>query len=82
MCRYLAPELLRSQNNSALDKADVFALGAMLYELATGNALPTGGERYQAIRAGHLVMMPHISLKLQALIKVRAHERALLMWQT
>jgi hypothetical protein len=25
-----------------LDKADMFALGATMYELATGSALPTG----------------------------------------
>lgn len=71
--RYLAPELLNSRGSDAgLDKADMFALGATLYELATGSPLPTGGERYAAIRHGQLMMMPCVSVKLQGLIKVRA----------
>lgn len=40
---YLAPELLSGRSESGLDKADMFALGATLYELATGAPLPTGG---------------------------------------
>ncbi|KAJ9530963.1 hypothetical protein QJQ45_028750 [Haematococcus lacustris] len=40
--RYLAPELLAGKDNEAgLDKADMFALGATLYELATGSPLPS-----------------------------------------
>ena len=44
-CRYLAPELLAGKGvECGLDKADMFALGAMMYELATGNPLPTGAQ--------------------------------------
>lgn len=60
----------RDKSPIALDKADIFALGAMMYELASGIQMPSGGERYQALRRGDLVMLPHISVKLQQLIKV------------
>lgn len=40
-CRYLSPEVLNS-DYSQLEKADVFALGATMYQLATGADLPTG----------------------------------------
>ncbi|MEW5299256.1 MAG: hypothetical protein WDW38_003352 [Sanguina aurantia] len=71
--RYLSPEMLHNKSRDktpiALDKADIFALGAMMYELASGTSMPTGGERYQALRRGDLTMLPHISVKLQQLIK-------------
>ena len=40
-CRYLPLELL-NDDISCLDKADVFALGATVLELATARALPSG----------------------------------------
>ncbi len=40
-CRYIPQEILKD-DFSALDKANVFMLGASLYELATGTMLPTG----------------------------------------
>ncbi len=40
-CRYIPQEIL-NDDFSALDKANVFMLGASLYELATGTQLPTG----------------------------------------
>ncbi len=43
--RYLAPELLQGKSEAGLDRADMFALGATLYELATGSMLPTGEGR-------------------------------------
>lgn len=43
-CRYLAPELLSGRSEFGLDRADMFALGATLYELATGATLPTGAQ--------------------------------------
>lgn len=39
--RYLAPEVLRGERDN-LEKADIFALGASLYELALGKDLPSG----------------------------------------
>ena len=41
MCRYIPQEIL-NDDFSALDKANVFMLGASLYELASGAQLPTG----------------------------------------
>ena len=67
--RYLAPELLKNQL-SCLDKADMFALGATVYELAIGNGLSAEGERWVALREGKLMTLPAVSQQLQALIKV------------
>jgi len=49
--RYLPPELL-NDDFSALDRADVFSLGASIYELAIGTSLPSNGDDYQALRQG------------------------------
>ena len=46
--RYIAQEVL-NDDYGALEKADVFALGASLYELAMGNALPTGVQLHDAL---------------------------------
>ncbi|GAX73479.1 hypothetical protein CEUSTIGMA_g931.t1 [Chlamydomonas eustigma] len=67
--RYLAPELLKNLPLPCLDKADMFALGATVYELATANALPAEGERWHAIREGRLMMLPAVSQQLQSLVK-------------
>lgn len=40
-CRYIPQEVL-NDDCTALDKADIFMLGASLYELASGTQLPTG----------------------------------------
>ena len=55
--RYLAPELLKNKC-SELDKADIFALGATLYEVASGKSLPREGDRYQAFRQGNITLLP------------------------
>ena len=39
--RYIPQEIL-NDDFSALDKANIFMLGASLYELASGTQLPTG----------------------------------------
>lgn len=41
MCRYVSKEVLR-EDLRHLDKADMFALGASLYELASDKRLPKG----------------------------------------
>jgi wee1-like protein kinase len=74
--RYLALELLKAGQGSlslSLDKADMFALGATLYELATGLRLPNEGDRWQALREGRLVVLPAVSQQLQSLIRVRSN---------
>ena len=37
---------------SALDRADIFSLGASIYELALGASLPSHGAEYQSLRRG------------------------------
>lgn len=49
--RYLAPELLQD-DITQLDKADMWALGASLYEKHTGKPLPKSGTEYRRIRSG------------------------------
>lgn len=66
--RYLAPEVLRG-DVSRLDRADAFALGATLYELATGAPLPSGGATYADIREGRLRLMPAVSASFQRVVK-------------
>lgn len=53
-CRYLAKEVLRG-DLSCLPKADVFALGLVIYELATNpKTLPLQGDEWQVLRTGCL----------------------------
>lgn len=44
-----------------LRAGDIFALGATIYELALGATLPNGGEDWQRIRDGDLVMFRYDS---------------------
>ncbi|PRW60946.1 Wee1 kinase [Chlorella sorokiniana] len=67
-CRYQPPELLRGELGQ-LHKADMFALGASLLELATRTELPTGGQQYQDLRAGKLPMLPTFTQRFTAMIK-------------
>ncbi|KAI9905385.1 hypothetical protein PsorP6_014353 [Peronosclerospora sorghi] len=53
--RYLSRELLEGNRNN-LRAGDIFALGATIYELALGTTLASGGEEWQKIRDGDLVM--------------------------
>jgi wee1-like protein kinase len=49
--RYLSSEVL-NDDFSALDRADIFSLGASIYELALGASLPSHGAEYQSLRRG------------------------------
>eukprot|EP00698_Gefionella_okellyi_P010696 TRINITY_DN2787_c0_g1_i1.p1 TRINITY_DN2787_c0_g1~~TRINITY_DN2787_c0_g1_i1.p1 ORF type:complete len:756 (+),score=105.18 TRINITY_DN2787_c0_g1_i1:286-2268(+) len=69
--RYLCRELL-NEDWSNLPKADVFALGMSLYELASGRPLPSQGEEWNAIRDGHIVL-PGFSDAFVNLIKQLLH---------
>ena len=69
-CRYVAPEVLAGTADATrLDKADVFALGASLYELASGAPLPRGGAAYQDFRAGRVRLLPGVSTGLQRVMR-------------
>ena len=75
-CRYMPAEIL-NDDFSALDKADVWSLGATVYELArpppdgesTVAPLPREGPQFAAIRAGKLTLLPGLTSSFQALLK-------------
>jgi hypothetical protein len=71
LLRYLAAEVLKGRNTPPnLEKVDMFALGATLYELASGAPLPSSGDRWSALREGKVAMLPAVAQQLQNLIKV------------
>ena len=79
-CRYMAPELLnRSGANAAdgspllLDRADIFSLGATIFELAGGVPLPNGGPKFEDLRRGRLVLLPNVTAPLQQLLRRMMH---------
>lgn len=67
-CRYLPREILQ-EDFSQLSKADVFALGLTLYEVARGEPLPLNGDEWHAIRNGELEPIEGYSLEMQLLLK-------------
>ncbi|KAI8472258.1 MAG: kinase-like protein [Monoraphidium minutum] len=71
--RYLSGELLQGRT-TALDKADVFALGATLYELALGSELPKSGGAYQRLRQGKIMMLPTFTAQFVNVLKALLHE--------
>ncbi|KAL2652408.1 hypothetical protein R1flu_020536 [Riccia fluitans] len=66
--RYTSPEIL-NEDYSNLHKADIFALGATMYELSRGLPLPSSGTQFQAIRQGKLNLLPVYSSSFQNLLK-------------
>jgi wee1-like protein kinase len=68
--RYLAPELLGDTEKIQLEKCDIFALGATLYELARQSPLPPNGTEWHEIRNGKLQNMPSFSEQFVSLLKV------------
>jgi wee1-like protein kinase len=67
-CRYLPLEVMNS-NYSALDKADMFSLGAMMFELASGRELPSGGQTYEDLRKGRVPLLPTATASFMKLIR-------------
>jgi len=65
---YLPLEVMNS-DYSQLDKADVFALGATLYELATGSDAPSGGQLYEDLRRDKVPLLPNITTTLMQTIR-------------
>ncbi len=66
--RYLPLEIMNS-NYAALDKADMFSLGAMMYELASGRELPSGGQTYEDLRKGRVPLLPTATASFMKLIR-------------
>ncbi|CAM6105349.1 unnamed protein product [Calypogeia fissa] len=66
--RYTPLEIL-NDDHSQLHKADIFALGATMYELARGLPLPSSGVQFQALRQGKLADLLGFSQPFQLLLK-------------
>jgi len=75
-CRYLAKELLQ-QHFGNLTSADVFSLGAMSYELASGRNLAMNGDEWHELRDKPLPAWPknllHLSRDMVTLIRSMMH---------
>ncbi|MCO5547332.1 hypothetical protein L7F22_000780 [Adiantum nelumboides] len=70
--RYMPLELINDDYRH-LPKADVFALGATIFELARNLPLPSSGSQFQALRQGKLPLLPGFSLPFQHLLKALMH---------
>lgn len=70
--RYMPLEII-NDNYQHLRKADIFALGASIYELARNHPLPSSGSQFQALRQGKLPLLPGFSLPFQNLLKNLMH---------
>eukprot|EP00960_Hanusia_phi_P053609 762186-Hanusia_phi.AAC.4 len=66
--RYLSREMLQHSESCDLFKADIFALGVSVLELASLSALPTEGAEYHRIRDGKVDFPASFSPPFQALI--------------
>jgi wee1-like protein kinase len=64
--RYMSRELL-SDGRRDLSKADIFSLGATVYELSRGRPLPTSGEEWVSLREGVVAPNPNAPADLAAL---------------
>jgi len=67
--RYLPLEVMNS-NYEHLEKADVFAVGATLFELASGNELPSGGQLYEDLRRDRVPLLPNVTTSLMQMIRL------------
>ena len=66
--RYLPLEVMNA-DYSRLDKADMFSLGAMLYELASGTELPSGGQAYEDLRRGKVPLLPTATTSFMRMVR-------------
>ncbi|KAK3415568.1 hypothetical protein EUGRSUZ_H01185 [Eucalyptus grandis] len=69
--RYMPHEILNENfDHLDLEKVDIFALGASVYELVTGSTLMKSGPQFLNLREGNLPLPPGHSLPFQNLLKV------------
>ncbi|KAL7172184.1 hypothetical protein ACSBR2_031807 [Camellia fascicularis] len=66
--RYMPQEIL-NDNYDHLDKVDIFSLGAAIYELIRGSALPESGPLSLNLREGKLPLLPGHSVQFHNLLK-------------
>ncbi|KAL7198916.1 hypothetical protein ACSBR2_021249 [Camellia fascicularis] len=66
--RYMPQEIL-NDNYDHLDKVDIFSLGAAIYELISGSALPESRHLSLNLREGKLPLLPGHSVQFQNLLK-------------
>jgi len=71
--RYLSRELLQQQGACDLFKADIFALGISIFELASPGPLPSEGQEYHQLREGQVSMPAHLSKGFQDLVRSMLH---------
>jgi wee1-like protein kinase len=71
-CRYVPVEVLNGFHG-ALDRADVFALGATAYELARGEPLPADGDAYAALRNNDIPEVASLPQPLMQLLRRCMH---------
>lgn len=63
---YAAPEVLQG---NGCPVSDVFSLGLVLFEAATGVVMPECGDQWQMLRRGELPKLPNLSKNLVNIIK-------------
>lgn len=63
---YVAPEVI---NGKASALSDVFSLGLVLFEAATGVVMPESGEQWLALRKGEIPKIKGIGKELQGVIR-------------
>lgn len=71
-CRYLPNEILQ-EDYSNLPKADIFSLGATIFEAGGGGPLPKNGPEWHCLRNGNVPDLPGISRDFNDLIKQMTH---------
>jgi len=71
--RYLSREILQNLQACDLKAADIFALGASVYELALGGRLPRDGPEWGQLREGLLHPVPGFTPKFVDMLKVLMH---------
>jgi wee1-like protein kinase len=73
--KYMALEVMQSKV-CKLDKADVFSLGASVYELIKGSALPGNGPTWHQIRKGKASISGVSKQTQKTIVSMLAHDPA------
>eukprot|EP00547_Thalassionema_nitzschioides_P000208 CAMPEP_0194213224 /NCGR_PEP_ID=MMETSP0156-20130528/13612_1 /TAXON_ID=33649 /ORGANISM="Thalassionema nitzschioides, Strain L26-B" /LENGTH=649 /DNA_ID=CAMNT_0038941209 /DNA_START=354 /DNA_END=2303 /DNA_ORIENTATION=+ len=71
--RYMSMELLNAGADSDLTKSDIFSMGATMYEISTGHALPLNGQEWQDIRSNTFRPFVDTPFTMERIIKEMMH---------